>query len=65
MTVISDSDEKKPAFIKKPASPFASDPHNKRNGKKGSKSSAGGSSNNKLKSSANLAKFKGSSGGDR
>ncbi|MFT6106285.1 MAG: hypothetical protein ACJA0S_000366 [Rickettsiales bacterium] len=65
MSVTRDTSEEKPVFIKKPSSPFANDPHNHRNGKKGSKTNSGRSSNNKLKSSANLTKFKGSSGGDR
>jgi hypothetical protein len=50
-------------FVKKPSSPFNTDPHNNRNGRSGAGGSAV-SGNQKIKS-INVPKFKGGSGGDR
>ena len=51
-------------FVKKPSSPFVGDPHNNRSGKGGKKGFAD-SGVQKMKTSVNVTKFKGGSGGDR
>ncbi len=59
---MSNSTAKKP--VVKKVSPFNNDPYNNRGGKKGGGAKISGGSS-KMKSSANIARFKGGSGGDR
>ncbi len=62
-----DSADKNPKIVKKPGSPFSSDPYNNRAGGKGGNRNVviGGSAAPKMKPTNVKSKFKGGSGGDR